>query len=873
MLDTGLAVGEVGGAHVLPKAQLLGYLRSAIQNFPDVTELGVKQFKHGQSNPTYLIQAGGTKYVLRKKPPGKVLSSAHAVEREFQVMAALGGTIMPVPKALCLCTDAGIIGTPFYVMQHVQGRIITDPSCPELTPGERAATYAAMAATLAALHSVRPADVGLSRFGRSSGYCKRQVWRWAQQYRSQLTGPPLPQMTALIAWLEAHIPAEDGDPSATRISHGDFRLDNLVIDPSEPGRVLAVLDWELSTLGHPFADLAYSAMPYHLPSGIEALPSLPNPLPPGLPTENEYIAAYCSVRGIAAPTAEVWSFFMALSLFRAAAILAGVGARAKLGNASSDRAAAVGAEAVVQYIAQRALDTIAASAGRKCAPVTASRAPAPAPEAEALCARGGLAGISGRGGGQATSMQRRYRTRARAAAAAVSSGPVEETSTEALCARSMPYRIGKAGRDAPVAAGFEPPPHVAKLRERVRAFMRKHVYPAEPKLEELAASDKRWTVHPLMEEMKAKAKAEGLWNLWISPDLATNIRPALPEGQDAPDTLLLGAGLSNLEYAFLSEEMGRVVFASEAFNCSAPDTGNMEVLARYGSLEQKRRWLLPLLRGEIRSCFAMTEPEVASSDATNIQSSIKREGRDYVLQGHKWWASGAMDPRCAICIFMGKTDPTAPTHKQQSMILVPMNSQGVKIVRPLTVFGYDDAPHGHAEVIFKDVRVPASNMLLGEGRGFEIAQGRLGPGRLHHCMRAIGMGERAVELMAERALGRTVFRRRMAEHGGFQQQLARCRINLDAARLTVLDAAHALDRVGNKEARGKIAAAKVLAPSTVLSVLDAAIQAHGGAGVSDDVPLARLWAGARTLRIADGPDDVHLISIAKLELSHRRSKL
>ncbi|CAL8464134.1 g3669 [Coccomyxa elongata] len=863
MLDTGLAVGSVAGAHALPEAQLLKYLTTAIEGFPAVSSLDIKQFKHGQSNPTYLLQAGGSRYVLRKKPPGQVLSSAHAVEREFQVMASLGNTNVPVPKALCLCTDPVVIGTPFYVMQHVQGRIFTDPSCPELTTDERAATYAAMAATLAALHSVHPADIGLSRFGRSSGYCKRQVWRWAQQYRSQLTGPPLPQMTALISWLEAHIPAEDTDPSVTRISHGDYRLDNLVIDPAKAGRVLAVLDWELSTLGHPFADLAYSAMPYHLPSGIEALPSLPNPLPPGVPSESEYIAAYCSARGIAPPSAEAWSFFMALSLFRAAAILAGVGARAKLGNASSERAAAVGADAVVQYIAQRALDIIAACTG-------ATAAAGPAPEAEALCARGGPAGSSGRGSGQAASSQRRYRTRARAAAAAVNSGPVQETSTEALCARSLP---SKPGHDTLPAAGFEPSERVAKLRDRVRAFMQKHVYPAEPKLEELAASDRRWTVHPLMEEMKAKAQAEGLWNLWISPDLAAHIRPALPEGQHVPDTLLLGSGLSNLEYAFLSEEMGRVVFASEVFNCSAPDTGNMEVLARYATLEQKRRWLLPLLRGEIRSCFAMTEPEVASSDATNIQSSIKREGGEYVLIGHKWWASGAMDPRCAIGIFMGKTNPAAPAHKQQSMILVPMDAPGVKIVRALTVFGYDDAPHGHAEVIFKGVRVPESNMILGEGRGFEIAQGRLGPGRLHHCMRAIGMGERALELMAGRALARTVFKRLIAEHGGFQQQLARCRINLDAARLTVLDAAHALDRVGNKQARGKIAAAKVLAPTTVLAVLDAAIQAHGGAGVSDDVPLARLWAGARTLRIADGPDDVHLISIAKLELAHRRSKL
>jgi alkylation response protein AidB-like acyl-CoA dehydrogenase len=403
--------------------------------------------------------------------------------------------------------------------------------------------------------------------------------------------------------------------------------------------------------------------------------------------------------------------------------------------------------------------------------------------------------------------------------------------------------------------------------------MDRHVLPAEHILEAHASSPTtKWTIHPLMEQLKDKAKREGLWNLWLPRDMAQKIaylKDMVPESERG---LLTGRNLTNLEYAFLAEQMGRCGHAPEVFNSSAPDTGNMEVLARYGTKEQQRQWLLPLLQGRIRSCFAMTEPQVASSDATNIQSKIVREGNEYVINGHKWWASGAPDPRCKIAIFMGKTDFNAPTHKQQSMILVPMDTPGVKVIRPLPVFGYDDAPHGHAEVTFKDVRVPASNMLLGEGRGFEIAQGRLGPGRLHHCMRSIGVGERALELMAKRGLERVAFKKQIAEHGAYRADLARARIELSAARLTVLAAAHALDKHGNKAARGQIAAAKVYAPNVVLRVLDAAIQVHGGAGVSDDVPLARMWAGVRTLRLADGPDDVHLQSVAKLELA-RVSKM
>jgi acyl-CoA dehydrogenase len=384
------------------------------------------------------------------------------------------------------------------------------------------------------------------------------------------------------------------------------------------------------------------------------------------------------------------------------------------------------------------------------------------------------------------------------------------------------------------------------LQARLQAFMDAHIYPNERRFHDEIERD-RWQPTRIIEELKPKARSAGLWNLF------------LPNDEN-------GAGLTNLEYAPLCEIMGRSVMAAEVFNCSAPDTGNMEVLARYGTPEQKERWLKPLLEGEIRSCFAMTEPDVASSDATNIRSSIVRERNEYVTNGRKWWASGAGDPRCKIAVFMGKTDPTAATHKQQSMILVPMDTPGVKIVRLLSVFGYDHAPHGHAEIAFENVRVPASNMLLGEGRGFEIAQGRLGPGRIHHCMRCIGVAERALETMCKRVQGRVAFGKAIAEQGTIRADIAASRMEIEQARLLTLKAAYMMDTVGNKDARAEIAMIKVVAPNMTLRVLDRAIQAHGGAGVSEDTFLASAWANVRTLRLADGPDEVHVESIAKGEL-------
>ena len=407
---------------------------------------------------------------------------------------------------------------------------------------------------------------------------------------------------------------------------------------------------------------------------------------------------------------------------------------------------------------------------------------------------------------------------------------------------------------------FTPTPREREFQGRVRAFMNDKVRPRVPAVHAEIASGDRWTA-PLasIEALKIEARTAGLWNLFMPP---------APAGlSEADDFDFTGERLTNLEYALCAEEMGRIDWASEVFNCSAPDTGNMEVLHRYGSSEQKQRWLTPLMLGEIRSAFLMTEPAVASSDATNIQTDIRRDGDDYVINGRKWWSSGAGDPRCQVAIVMGKSDPSEKTYRQQSMILVPLDAPGVKVERALTVYGYDHAPHGHMEISLTDVRVPAANILLGEGRGFEIAQGRLGPGRIHHCMRTIGAAEEALEAMTRRLMSRTAFGKPLGEHSVWEERVARARIDIEMTRLLCLKAADMMDRAGNKAARDEIAMIKVQAPTMALRIIDDAIQAHGGAGVSQDFELAAMWANIRTLRFADGPDEVHARAIARAEFA------
>jgi alkylation response protein AidB-like acyl-CoA dehydrogenase len=404
---------------------------------------------------------------------------------------------------------------------------------------------------------------------------------------------------------------------------------------------------------------------------------------------------------------------------------------------------------------------------------------------------------------------------------------------------------------------FDYTPRMVEMQERLRAFMDEHIYPNEARYEQEVSKGERWKVIQVIEELKPKARAAGLWNMFVPPSHG---------GTPVHDYHFDGTPLTNLEYAPLAEEMGRVGWSSEVFNCSAPDTGNMEVLARYGTKEQQDKWLVPLSNGEIRSAFLMTEPAVASSDATNIETSIVRDGDHYVINGRKWWSSGVGDPRCKINIVMGKTDPSAPKHLQQSQILVPMDAPGITKLRPLHVFGYDDAPHGHYEVLLENVRVPAENIVLGEGRGFEIAQGRLGPGRIHHCMRSIGASERALEKMVKRLKSRTAFGKPLSDQGVWHERIANARIEIEQARLLCLKAAYMMDTVGNKEAKTIIAMIKVVAPNMSTKIIDMAIQAHGGGGVCQDYGLASGYAGQRTLRLADGPDEVHRQAIAKDEL-------
>jgi len=754
----------------------------------------VQQFSHGQSNPTYNLQFGsGKQLVLRKQPPGKLLRGAHAIDREYTVMSALAKhTDVPVPRTHLLVEDAEVIGTPFYVCDFVQGRLFLDAAIKDApSPQERAALYGAFLRTIAAMHSVDVTAAGLGEYGRFGGYIPRQIKVWTTQYRAAETHP-IPSMEKLIAWLPEALPPDD---DLTTLVHGDLRVDNMIFQP-DAATVAAVLDWELSTLGHPGTDLALATIPYVAPS---AFPPAFNGLSPkalassalGAPSEQQFVDEYVEATGLSSVRTHM-DYHRAFVCFRMASILQGVYKRSLSGQASAANAEAVGllASGIADFGVGLA-DKYTTQPGRLDA----------------------AAGI-----GSAFFAARRAADRRPPAAAA--------------------------------AAGVSREEEMKELRGRVRRFVDERIIPLEASVlgHSYEAAD-RWTYIPeAKEQLKEDAKAEGLWNLFL-PDVS---------------------GLTNAEYAGIAEETGRCLLAPEAFNCGAPDTGNMEVLHMFGTEEQKAMWLEPLLDGRIRSCFAMTEPAVASSDATNMEATVREVGDELILNGRKWWISGSADPRTKICIFMGRVEASGvedrPRHQRHSMVLVPMDTPGVKVVRPLRACGFDDAPHGHCEMDFEEVRVPRDNLILGSGRGFEIAQARLGPGRIHHCMRLIGMAERGLELACARAQQRTAFGKPLAAQGVVQQQIAISRCEIDQARLLTLHAAGMIDDVGAKGARKEIAMIKAVAPLMAQTVLDRCQQIHGGLGLSNDTPLAHFFMWARSLRLADGPDEVHLASIAKQEL-------
>uniref|UniRef100_A0A8C4EKY7 Acyl-CoA dehydrogenase family member 11 n=1 Tax=Dicentrarchus labrax TaxID=13489 RepID=A0A8C4EKY7_DICLA len=684
-----------------------------------LTYLSGKSLVTGQSNPTFLIQTPSNSFVLRKKPPGELLPGAHKVDREYRVQKALFPTGFPVPQPFLHCTDSEVIGTEFYLMEHVkQGRIFSDQRLPGVSPAERTALYVAAVEVLAKLHSLDLASLSLEGYGKGSGYCKRQVSTWTKQYNAA-AHRDIPAMNELSDWLMKNLPASDNEVT---LVHGDFRFDNLIFHPTE-ARVIAVLDWELSTTGQPLADLAYFLMHHFWPTTFNVISTI------GIPTVADLISIYCQCRGIPSALPSL-NFYLALSIFKMAGIAQGIYARHLLGNAS-----------------------------------------------------------------------------------------------------------------APNAAEFK----------NLWMFLHGVV---DQYSDTTNALKRCWMLHCIISCslcVQVKAREAGLWNLFL---------PAV-------------SGLSQLDYAYIAEETGHCLFAPEVFNCQAPDTGNMEVLHMFGSEEQKRKWLEPLLRGEIRSCFCMTEPDVASSDATNIECTLHRDGDNYIINGKKWWSSGAGNPKCKVSIVMCRTLVLNffIRHGQHSMVLVPMDTPGVKLVRPLTVFGQDDAIHGgHFEVHFENVCVPVANIILGEGQGFEIAQGRLGPGRLHHCMRAVGLAELALELLCQRAASRRTFGKKLYQHEVVAHCIAECRLMIEQTRLLTLHAARALDTLGSRAARKEIAMIKVAAARMACYVVDCAIQVHGGGGVSGDFPLAQMYSYARTLRIADGPDEVHLSSIARLELRDQLKK-
>uniref|UniRef100_A0A8I6AMR1 Acyl-CoA dehydrogenase family, member 11 n=1 Tax=Rattus norvegicus TaxID=10116 RepID=A0A8I6AMR1_RAT len=729
---------EVLPQHKFDIRSLEAYLNQHLPGFGSDHRavLTVTQYRSGQSNPTFFLQKGSQAYVLRKKPPGSLLPKAHKIDREFKVQKALFSVGFPVPKPLLYCSNASIIGTEFYVMEHVQGRIFRDFSIPGVSPAERAAIYVSLVETLAWLHSLDIHSLGLDRYGTGVGYCKRQVSTWTKQYQAS-AHQSIPAMDQLSTWLMRNLPDSDNEEC---LVHGDFKLDNIVFHPKEC-RVIAVLDWELSTFGHPLSDLAHLSLFYFWPRTLPMINRGSHIQEnTGIPLMEELISIYCRRRGID-PNLPNWNFFMALSFFKLAGIAQGVYSRYLMGNNSSEDS----------FLTANTVQPLAET-GLQLSRRTLSTVP---PQADA---------------------------------------------------KSRLFAQSRRGQE---------------VLTRVKQFMKQHVFPAEKEVAEYYAqngnSAEKWE-HPLViEKLKEMAKAEGLWNLFL---------PAV-------------SGLSQVDYALIAEETGKCFFAPDVFNCQAP------------------------------------EPNVSSSDATNMECSIQRDGGSYIVHGKKWWSSGAGNPKCKIAVVLGRTEsPSVSRHKVHSMILVPMDTPGVELIRPLSVFGYMDNVHGgHWEVHFNHVRVPASNLILGEGRGFEISQGRLGPGRIHHCMRSVGLAERILQIMCDRAVQREAFGKKLYEHEVVAHWIAKSRIAIEEIRLLTLKAAHSIDTLGSAAARKEIAMIKVAAPKAVCKIADRAIQVHGGAGVSQDYPLANMYAIIRTLRLADGPDEVHLSAIAKMELQDQARQL